>query len=212
MDELEHRYGKRFDGTVGALVPLTLGAPIQLASSDDAVVVNDKSRPVPRDAVVLESKPHEADPDISIPACAPFQCRPSASLPIWLKRIRKAFPRAAILPAGYDLSVLMNFILCLLVVVGVPLGIIGGLSSFNAGNSTLAQRVWTMTWLACGCVYGLGFGFRMSYGSPFIDTAGNPQVAMWIDLGIRTVAAVPAIGGMVVVAQMIMAYGDCIVF
>ncbi|KAF9029408.1 hypothetical protein BDZ89DRAFT_1038492 [Hymenopellis radicata] len=209
MDELEHRHGKQFDGTVGALVPLTLGAPIQLASSDDAII-NDKSGSNPRDAVVLETKPYEVDPDISIPACAPFQCRPSASLPIWLKRIRKALPAVDILPAGYSLGVSMNFILCFLVVVGVPLGIIGGLSNFNEGNSTLAQRVWTMTWLACGCVYGLGFGFRMSFGSPIINVTGNPQVAMWIDLGMRVVAAVPAIGGMVVVSQMIMAYGDCI--
>ncbi|KAF9024823.1 hypothetical protein BDZ89DRAFT_109024 [Hymenopellis radicata] len=211
MDELEHRFGKLFDGTVGALVPVTLGVPaLQLVSSDDAT--HDKLVHNSRDVVVLEVTPHEVDPDISIPMCAPFHCRPSVSLPMWLKRIRKALPRIVSLPAGYELGILINLIVCFLVVVGVPLGIIGALSAFDKGDSTLAQRVWTMTWLACGSMYGLlVFGF-MNYSSPLLNIGGDSQVTIWIDLGMRVLAAVPAIGGMIVVSQMIMDYGDCIVF
>ena len=36
----------------------------------------------------------------------------------------------------------------------VPLAIVGGLSKFQAGNSTPLQRCFTMTWLVVGIVYG----------------------------------------------------------
>lgn len=36
------------------------------------------------------------------------------------------------------------------VCAAAPIAIIGGMSSFQSGSSTLPQRVWTMTWLALG--------------------------------------------------------------
>lgn len=73
-----------------------------------------------------------------------------------------------------------------------PIAINGGLSHFNAGHSTIAQRVWTMTWLAFGVYYGLGVDLIPLYG-----------------LKSASVSA-PAIGGFVVVAQMLMNYGRCV--
>ena len=76
-----------------------------------------------------------------------------------------------------------------------PIAIIGGLSHFNAGHSTIAQRVWTMSWLAFG--WYIGF---------FLHTARETGKSMFAIM----FYASPAIGGFVVVAQMLMSYGRCI--
>ena len=74
-----------------------------------------------------------------------------------------------------------------------PIAINGGLSHFNAGHSTIAQRVWTMTWLAFGWYIGIGFDLTLSY-----------------ELWVSAIYSTPAIGGFVVVAQMLMSYGRCV--
>ena len=73
-----------------------------------------------------------------------------------------------------------------------PIAINGGLSHFNAGHSTTAQRVWTMTWLAFGWYVGRVDFRRLD---EFI---------------LCTIFSAPAIGGFVVVAQMLMGYGRCV--
>ena len=81
-------------------------------------------------------------------------------------------------------------------VIGLgPIAIISALSHFNAGHSTIAQRVWTMTWLA----YGWYRGLQLHIGS-------------WMVENIFTIilSAAPAVGGFVVVGQMLMSYGKCI--
>ena len=75
-----------------------------------------------------------------------------------------------------------------------PIAINGGLSHFNAGHSTIAQRVWTMAWLAFGWFAGrlidIGSLHDILYLVPFY--------------------CAPAIGGFVVVAQMLKSYGRCV--
>jgi hypothetical protein len=76
----------------------------------------------------------------------------------------------------------------------LPLAIIGGLSQFHKGSSTKAQRVWTMVWLAISVFLG-------------------PSVALLeIKKGLVVLFYVgaPAIGGFVVIAQMMMEYGNCV--
>ena len=73
-----------------------------------------------------------------------------------------------------------------------PIAINGGLSHFNAGHSTIAQRVWTMTWLAFGWYMDLAFHLSGSY------------------VFASVVYYAPAIGGFVVVAQMLKSYGRCV--
>jgi len=46
----------------------------------------------------------------------------------------------------------------------ISIAINGALSHFNPGHSTLAQRVWTMTWLVCGIIlgpYAIAFEFTV---------------------------------------------------
>ena len=74
-----------------------------------------------------------------------------------------------------------------------PIAINGGLSHFNAGHSTIAQRVWTMTWLAFGWFMGQSYDENLSYKLLF-----------------SAIYSAPAIGGFVVVAQMLMSYGRCV--
>ena len=71
----------------------------------------------------------------------------------------------------------------------VSLAVNGALSNFKSRQSTLAQRVWTMAWLAFGMVS---------------DNVGNVSVLEWL------LISPPAIGGFVVVSQMIMQYGNCV--
>lgn len=86
--------------------------------------------------------------------------------------------------------------------ITVPLAVIGGLSSFNAGSATVAQRVWTMCWLSFGALAG------------YIDATGldieeDPKEYTTGSIGIIILFCAPAIGGFVVVGQMLSHYGVC---
>lgn len=95
----------------------------------------------------------------------------------------------------------------------ITIATIGGLTSFHQRESTRAQQAWAMTWLASGILFGLTdstvrariqretqskarytirrLGFVLSaFASPILD-------------------CIPAIGGFVVVDQMLRAYGNC---
>ena len=84
--------------------------------------------------------------------------------------------------------------------LGAPFFVNAAISKFEPGKSTKAQRVWTMTWLSFGSFFG--FGFRGTFSS---DTKSSILLAV-LFLG------TPAIGGFVVVGQMLKEYGDCIRF
>ena len=70
----------------------------------------------------------------------------------------------------------------------IPIAVNGAISHFQSRQSTFAQRVWTMTWLVFGIISG---------------NVGNVSVLYLIPY------SVTAIGGFVVVSQMIMQYGNC---
>lgn len=92
----------------------------------------------------------------------------------------------------------------------VPIAVIGGLTKFQPGESALYQRVWVMMWI----IYGLLMGpYRIMdlFESRRIINARLGKSAEWrrsIALGAAPFAAV-AIGGYVVVGQMIKEYGVC---
>jgi hypothetical protein len=75
------------------------------------------------------------------------------------------------------------------IAMAAPYAIIGGISGFQDGESTRAQRGWTISWLVFGQVFGGLLGPREYFFLPW---------------------GAPAIGGFVVVGQMIMADGVCI--
>jgi hypothetical protein len=116
-------------------------------------------------------------------------------------------------------------LLFFLVVCGIEIGIIGGLSGFRNGASTRAQRVWTMTWFIFGCM--MGFSIHLLRVFPDLDVDldldSNSNSDSDSDSRKRTragniigacaffvVYSAPAIGGFVVVGQMLKAYGSCL--
>lgn len=93
-----------------------------------------------------------------------------------------------------------------IVIGSVPIAIIGGLSGFEHGSSSQAQRVWIIAWLALGIAIGPISYFAPTYMSYSMEDAGSATYAKLIML----VYAVPAFGGFVVVAKMLWEYGRCI--
>jgi len=102
---------------------------------------------------------------------------------------------------------------------GIHLLIIGLMTDFDKGQSTLAQRAWTMAWLSIGAGYGVGINMMNDYfdsirDTPYLTSLGNRfglgDKFSHVVIGIATLAlGVPNIGGFVVVAQMIRQYGVC---
>ncbi len=79
----------------------------------------------------------------------------------------------------------------------IPLIVVAILTHFHEGSSTTAQRVWTMMWL----VFNSVFGFIAGVTKPENRNERNDTL-IWL-------LAVPAIGGVVVVGQMLREYGVC---
>ncbi|CAI6062291.1 unnamed protein product [Clonostachys chloroleuca] len=85
------------------------------------------------------------------------------------------------------------------------LSIVGGISHFHQGDSTITQRAWTMSWLATGIVIG-----PISYYSTTITSLlyRDPATGFIAKLSLLLYAT-PAVGGFVVVSQMMWEYGSC---
>ena len=84
--------------------------------------------------------------------------------------------------------------------------VVGSLSHFHQGSSTHAQRAWTMSWLAAGIFIGPISYLFPTYTSLLVK---DPAEGILYKLGLLLYAA-PAIGGFVVVNQMLWDYGRCI--
>ena len=102
----------------------------------------------------------------------------------------------------------------LAVAVGlVSVAINGVLSHFRRGESTHAQRVWTMTWLAIGIAYGAAepnSDLINNFVAPYFKVGAGWFVSDLGHLLMLLYGGAPAIGGFVVVGQMLMSYGHCI--
>lgn len=96
--------------------------------------------------------------------------------------------------------------------IGITVGIIGGLSRFQKHSSSPAQRVWTMTWLAFGFLFGPSVEFyaRNIESREFLNVRRRSSPILNVVTSL--VCGVPAIGGLVAVGQMIKAYGVCSFF
>ena len=96
-----------------------------------------------------------------------------------------------------------------LIFISVSLSV-GLMSHFRREQSTVAQQVWIVTWLALrislGPVAAL-FSAVLEYRGR-VRSLSEPKKFLLL-IG-SLVLAVPAIGGFVVVGQMIRAYRDCI--
>lgn len=102
----------------------------------------------------------------------------------------------------------------------ISLLLIGILSHFQKGGSSRAQRAWTMTWLIVGMVTGLlGPKFWKTFAVQLDEVWTGTSIIGGIYNGFITVIGLgilfgaffaPAIGGFIVVAQMLYDYGSCI--
>ena len=194
MEEAKRRNGAFFGATVGKLKsekPVT-------QSSDASFEIDDQNRTIIRihhfdsSAHVINGlKNSEEAPEVL-----------SNVLPVIIvPQCREVSENASSLD-----KVLLNEItlVCLTIAVGlVPVAINGILSRFKAGMSTHAQRIWTMTWLAFG-VYVGAFIDLGSIGRQYEDERRRALLANPFSF------CAPAIGGFVVVGQMLMDYGRCI--
>jgi hypothetical protein len=154
----------------------------------------------------IKSKLH--DKDVKSPGWQIMTYTHSLIAPTQPAGITKGSPRNAHFGAiAFGLSFMVGVI---------SIVIIAALSHFERATSTHAQRIWTMTWLCFGCF--LGPIYSMYYGEePFLSTTlpelkRDKKLKIIID-SIKAMAvlvfAAPAIGGLVVVGQMIWAYGNC---
>ena len=94
------------------------------------------------------------------------------------------------------------------IVYGSIIGIIGGISRFSKGDSSIAQRVWTMTWLAIG----LGYFIILHYITRLLHrfkTLSWSGLFLFVFQFCYYLSMAPAIGGLVVVGQMLCSYGTC---
>ena len=191
MDEIEHRYGRFFDGTLGTL---------QLVENLGSCVLTREllATENPELALVLasESTPSPEDPQIIVPVCAPFQCRDI--LPQLPYQLRFFLPNHV-----QAVSSILFFLAGILGIL-VPILIIYHISRLHQGRSSRVQRVWVMTRLAFGWYIGIFFGAVMSNVAIVVEEFTALELAF-----ARVAYSVPAIGGVVVVGQMIKEYGDC---
>jgi hypothetical protein len=106
-------------------------------------------------------------------------------------------------PFGASLTLLFG----LLVSIGGPVAIVGGLSHFQPGSSTTSQRAWTMAWLSSSTVGGF---FASQAHRPTDKKAIKEGHQGYGLVGLFLIFGAPAIGGLVAVGQMIREYGTCI--
>ena len=206
MDEASRRKGAKFEGMVATLKsePVTVRKHVEFCIDEDKrIFVRGPSDSTSQRGL------RDADDVVSIEIVHPDQVELRGILIAnSIRKFYNVWHPTVWITEGLDVSddhlprLLSNLIdLWANIFVGsIPIAINGGLSHFGIGHSTIAQRAWTMTWLA----FGLYFGLYVSVGGLlFGDSIMNVPLTM-------TMCFVPAIGGFVVVAQMLMSYGRCI--
>ena len=102
----------------------------------------------------------------------------------------------------------------LLATDAIVLGIIYGISGFRTEHSTTAQRVWVTTWLTFGFIFGCFVAVSPSIVAASTYDWESPdknaiELRWWGVLPVVLLLSPPAIGGFVVVGQMLLAYGHC---
>ncbi|RDL30652.1 uncharacterized protein BP5553_09997 [Venustampulla echinocandica] len=129
---------------------------------------------------------------IVVPSCTPFEVIPKGQ---WNNRIFGQI---------YSISV---YLVC-----AIPFAVIGSLTHFKQGHSTVVQRVFTMGWLAIDILAG-NFsvdGKRFASGLHNITSEQKVQTSDWLHFCGTVFWALPfALGGFSVVGIMIRDYDIC---
>ena len=196
MEEAKKRQGAKFEGVVGRIRTTSTSDKLSKTvkfdfNSDDKIVVLASNSD--NDFTVFDK---EAEMYVGKIKTNPFL--PDAYL-LFRRTYRMKPPRRPfrMIPQSSDLPptrsrqdvLLFNLVICASwALATIPLAVNGALSYFKPRQSTRAQRVWTMAWLALGTIS---------------NNVNDIKVLALIFY------SVPAIGGLVVVSQMIMQYGSC---
>ncbi|KAI1215019.1 uncharacterized protein F4807DRAFT_405574 [Annulohypoxylon truncatum] len=170
----------------------------------------------------LKSDPQpEPEPVLLIPNCGNFATtrRPVNNLPTGISDISQLSRRER---SRLKHSGLISYLVIQTVnlfITGISIAVIGGLSGFHKGNSTTAQRVWTMMWLVFGFLMGPNFVALPSATSLVTlfrsakredqDPQSSRHFFTW---GFITalIYGVPGFGGYVIVGKMLYKYGNCV--
>ena len=186
MDEARKRENAKFDGVVGRI--LTTSTPDGVSQDVKFEFDSDgKMAVLARGSDAQFTKfDEEAEMDKGIARIDPWTGNASVRP---FRRPLRIISRSSELPRrepafGHDLIISASYALAL-----ISLAVNGALSHFKSHQSTRAQRAWTMAWLALGIVANRTSDVHML------------QILAW---------SPPAIGGFVVVCQMILQYGNCV--
>jgi hypothetical protein len=191
---------------------------IQLSSAEKGAKINEKvEQEESRKFAVAEKNPSE-EPDyiIGIPSCpligkaASGQNEPGTrpKPDVYILRTGPTALETRIAPGtdNYKPATEGRFLWVILLALAL-IAIVGGLSHFRAGSSTVAQRAWTMSWLGSDIVAGFVMGAALVPRDKKETQENNflLGVIAWF-----LIFGAPAIGGCVVVGQMVKEYGSCI--
>lgn len=223
MDEAEQR-GGYFNSVIGRLSPSEFPSPYtaKARKTEQTFQFSIQEDPKRRSPGSRDGQVELLEPDIvHIPFCSHFELEHSkvfnqrgeqlrTSLSFHRFQSGKEYEDITAQPERQRLKSFTAFFLGPILVVGVvSILIIALLTHFHPGQSTRAQRSWTLSWLAFGTFFG--------WLGPIITIKFFSALEKGIT-DIRTIATaivyglffVPAIGGFVVVIQMLEAYGTCI--
>ncbi|CEJ61565.1 hypothetical protein PMG11_10095 [Penicillium brasilianum] len=219
----------------GSIEPIPDGTSTHESASEDSVHGNASTLPAPTELPEKTPPPVEEipkqevqpkqdcssersscenfEPVLIIPSCYNFKLSYSNTSSTSILHRKKHYG-----PRGYMTGGLT------VLVAALPLIAIGVMSKFQPGGSTVAQRAWLMAWYAVGIVSVqnpyftdemIEFGY---YGTRLIietrkDYSRLVQ-ARYFFLRLASLLPVvlpiaPAIGGFVVVGQMLVSYGSC---
>jgi hypothetical protein len=203
--------------------------PVQLVAGDDENIqlssakINEKvEQEECRKFAVAENNPSE-EPDyiIGIPSCpligkaASGQNEPGTrpKSDVYILRAGLTTLETCIVPGidNYKPAIQLVFFWGALILALAPIAIVGGLSHFHAGSSTVAQRGWTMSWLVSDIVAGFILGAALVPVLMPVDKEENQEHFAFGGLIVYTlIFGASALGGFVVVGQMVKEYGSCI--
>jgi hypothetical protein len=157
----------------------------------------------------IQSTSRDLSPSIFVPSCSKFRRTNDHDYTIDVNRTQMtcqgtfSFTRTAPSTAYRSAACLANAL--------VVLAIIGAMTKFENGSATEAQQNWIMHWYIFGTIYS-GFSLQdlirsRAWSEP--DWGKSVNRDSWIMILPCLFYGVPAIGGFVVVVQMLLAYGTC---
>lgn len=215
MEEARQREGAFFGGAVGKLEsnrPDTRSFNATFKVDDQTRTVleitdgSENAEGTPQMSAPLGNSTDESR-IIILPACHDASKDACRVRDLFVSADTKLSSILTFLAINMKLSSILTY---LAIAVGlVSVGINGVLSHFRPGESSHDQRVLTMTWLAIGIAYGPS----MAIFEPIITSVTLSRGWAWAGCFrflIVFIYCAPAMGGFVVVGQMLMSYGHCI--